>query len=100
MDEVEEIRILKESVTEGGSSRLRPILMTTLTTMFGVFPMALAIGPGAELYAPVGQAIFGGLFASTLVTLFLVPVVYYSFERKIIKKKSRKNGGSEDEEIK
>jgi HAE1 family hydrophobic/amphiphilic exporter-1 len=71
--------------------------MTTLTTMFGIFPMALSVGAGAELYAPVGQAIFGGLFASTLITLFLVPVVYYSFERKMIRKKSRRLGGDDDE---
>ncbi|MGP1419269.1 MAG: efflux RND transporter permease subunit [Sphaerochaetaceae bacterium] len=80
----DEMQILSDSVVEGSSSRLRPIMMTTLTTLFGVFPMALGIGEGAELYAPVGQAIFGGLMASTLVSLFLIPVVYYSFERKTL----------------
>lgn len=92
-----ELEFLRDSVSTGGASRLRPILMTTLTTLFGVFPMALALGEGAELYAPVGQAIFGGLFASTLVTLFLVPVVYYSFEKKEILKKSKRLGGAGNE---
>lgn len=84
----DEMRILADSVTDGASSRLRPIMMTTLTTLFGVFPMALGIGEGAEIYAPVGQAIFGGLLASTLVSLFLVPIVYYAFERKSILRKT------------
>ncbi|MDD3162951.1 MAG: efflux RND transporter permease subunit, partial [Sphaerochaetaceae bacterium] len=97
LGEETELQMLSDSVCAGGSSRLRPILMTTLTTMFGIFPMALSVGAGAELYAPVGQAIFGGLFASTLITLFLVPVVYYSFERKMIRKKSRRLGGDDDE---
>lgn len=84
----DEMRILADSVADGASSRLRPIMMTTLTTLFGVFPMALGIGEGAELYAPVGQAIFGGLLASTLVSLFLVPIAYYAFERKSILRKT------------
>lgn len=94
-----EIQMLRESVTEGGSSRLRPILMTTLTTMFGVFPMAMSFGAGAELYAPVGQAIFGGLLTSTLVTLFLIPVVYYAMEKKSIIRKARRLGGDDEEDV-
>ena len=84
------IRILYESVEEGGSSRLRPILMTTLTTIVGMLPMALAVGEGSELYASVGQAIAGGLLVSTAITLFLVPVLYYVFEKREIYKKERR----------
>ena len=67
---------LVEAVLQGCSSRLKPILMTTLTTFFGVIPMAFAGGNGAEIYAPLGQAIAGGLFTSTILTLFLVPAIY------------------------
>jgi HAE1 family hydrophobic/amphiphilic exporter-1 len=61
--------------------------MTTLTTMLGVVPMALATGEGAAIYAPLGQAIAGGLFSSTLITLFIIPILYYMTERRIILKK-------------
>lgn len=88
LDTKTELEILRTSTEEGGSSRLRPILMTTLTTLFGVFPMALATGEGAELYASVGQAIAGGLTTSTLITLFIIPVLYYTFEAREIKKKT------------
>jgi HAE1 family hydrophobic/amphiphilic exporter-1 len=56
--------------------------MTTLTTMLGVVPMAVATGEGAEIYAPLGQAISGGLLTSTLITLFLIPILYYMAEKK------------------
>ena len=76
---------------------MRPILMTTLTTMLGVVPMAFAKGEGAELYAPLGQAIAGGLFTSTLITLVLIPVLYYSTELKRMKKNNLlKNDGEEN----
>ncbi|OQX28898.1 MAG: hypothetical protein B0D92_06485 [Spirochaeta sp. LUC14_002_19_P3] len=71
-----------EAIAEGAVSRLRPILMTTLTTFFGVLPLSLAQGTGARIYAPLGQAIAGGLITSTLITLFLVPVLYRLTERE------------------
>ncbi len=71
---------LFEAVVEGAASRLKPILMTTLTTVLGIIPMALGIGEGAEIYSPLGQSIAGGLLTSTLITLFLVPVLYYLVE--------------------
>jgi HAE1 family hydrophobic/amphiphilic exporter-1 len=80
---------LKMLVAKGSATRLRPIFMTTLTTMLGVVPMAMAHGEGAELYAPLGQAIAGGLFTSTLITLFLVPTLYFMTEDRILRKKER-----------
>lgn len=83
----ESLEMLRMSVANGGASRLRPILMTTLTTMLGVIPMALATGEGAAIYAPLGQAIAGGLLSSTLITLFIIPILYYMTERRVILKK-------------
>jgi HAE1 family hydrophobic/amphiphilic exporter-1 len=73
---------LDEAIMAGAASRLKPILMTTLTTLLGVFPLALGIGEGSEIYAPLGQSIFGGLFSSTFITLFFIPVVYHIAEKR------------------
>ncbi len=73
---------LMDAIIEGGSSRIQPILMTTLTTMLGVIPMATGTGEGADMYAPLGQAIFGGLITSTLITLILIPVLYNFIEKR------------------
>ncbi|SFE97969.1 efflux RND transporter permease subunit [Thermophagus xiamenensis] len=67
---------LNEAVISGGKSRLRPVLMTTLTTILGMLPLAIGIGEGAEIWQPMGVAIIGGLTFSTLLTLVLMPVVY------------------------
>ena len=71
---------LREAVETAGRTRLRPILMTTLTTILGLVPMSLGIGEGAELQAPLARVVIGGLTASTLVTLVFVPTVYTLFE--------------------
>lgn len=73
---------LRAAVISAGTRRLRPILMTTLTTLLGLAPLALAAGEGSEAQAPLARTLFGGLFTSTLVTLLLVPCVYYLVERK------------------
>ena len=86
-NEVESEGELRDCVVAGSASRLRPIFMTTLTTMLGVVPMALATGEGSEIYAPLGQAIAGGLLTSTLITLFIIPVLYYITERGSLQKK-------------
>ncbi len=78
----EEEELLHDSVADGAASRIKPILITTLTTLLGDIPMAVAHGEGAELYAPMGQAIVGGLITSTLITLILIPVLYYMSEYK------------------
>jgi HAE1 family hydrophobic/amphiphilic exporter-1 len=71
---------LREAVEQGGRTRLRPILMTSIATMLGLVPMALGLGDGGELQAPLARVVIGGLLASTLVTLLLVPAVYTVFE--------------------
>jgi HAE1 family hydrophobic/amphiphilic exporter-1 len=67
-----------EAVVEAGRLRLRPILMTTGTTVLGLLPLALGLGTGAEIQAPLARVVIGGLLASTLVTLVLIPVAYAS----------------------
>ncbi|HUX13508.1 MAG TPA: efflux RND transporter permease subunit [Spirochaetia bacterium] len=79
---------LREAVLDGGRLRLRPILMTTLTTILGVIPMALALGEGSSLNAPLGQVIGGGLLTSTLITLFLIPTLYWLLERRVERSRS------------
>ena len=69
---------LFEAVAEAGRLRLRPILMTTLTTILGLVPLALGLGAGAEIQAALARVVIGGLAASTLITLLLIPVAYVS----------------------
>jgi HAE1 family hydrophobic/amphiphilic exporter-1 len=73
---------LFDSVVEAGRVRLRPILMTALTTSFGLIPMALGIGAGSEMRAPMARSVIGGLLLSTFLTLVFIPVIYTLFERK------------------
>jgi HAE1 family hydrophobic/amphiphilic exporter-1 len=67
---------IKEAILEACSLRLRPILMTTLSTMLGMTPVALGIGAGAELRQSMGVVLIGGLTTSTLLTLVVVPLIY------------------------
>jgi HAE1 family hydrophobic/amphiphilic exporter-1 len=71
---------LLPAVAEAGRLRLRPILMTTLTTVLGLVPLALGLGAGAEIQAALARVVIGGLLASTLVTLVLIPAAYVSLE--------------------
>jgi len=68
------------AIVEAGRVRLRPILMTAFTTILAMLPMAIGLGEGAELIAPLATVVIGGLLASTLITLVLVPVVYSIFD--------------------
>lgn len=70
---------IRTSVVNGGESRLRPIIMTALTTILGMVPMAVSTGQGAEMWQPMGIAVIGGLTFSTLLTLFYVPAMYCLF---------------------
>jgi hydrophobic/amphiphilic exporter-1 (mainly G- bacteria), HAE1 family len=69
----------KDALIEAGRRRLRPILMTTLTTILGLLPLALGIGEGSDAQAPLARAVVGGLTGSTLITLVLIPAVYSLF---------------------
>ena len=82
---------LRQAVIAGCQNRLRPILMTTLTTLFGVLPLAFSKGNGAEVYAPLGQAIFGGLLTSTLITLVLIPILYEGLEIRKLRRIKAEN---------
>jgi hydrophobic/amphiphilic exporter-1 (mainly G- bacteria), HAE1 family len=70
----------REALISAGRTRLRPILMTTLAMIFGMLPLALAIGQGAEMRAPMARAVVGGLITSTILTLVVIPVVYTFFD--------------------
>ena len=67
---------LKEAIINGGRTRLRPVLMTSLTTIFGMVPLAMSHGEGAEMWNALGFTVIGGLVLSGLVTLILVPIIY------------------------
>ena len=69
-----------DAVIAGGKSRLRPVLMTSLTTILGMVPMSLGIGEGSEIWQPMGIAVVGGLVVSTLITLFIIPSLYSMLE--------------------
>jgi HAE1 family hydrophobic/amphiphilic exporter-1 len=69
-------RPLRDAVLAAGRERFRPILMTTATTVLGLLPMALGLGEGAELRAPLAITVISGLVLATLLTLFVVPVAY------------------------
>jgi HAE1 family hydrophobic/amphiphilic exporter-1 len=73
---------LHDACVEAAGNRLRPILMTTLTTVFGLIPMAFFPGEGSELVAPIGKTILGGLTFGTLMTLFLMPAVYAALNKR------------------
>jgi HAE1 family hydrophobic/amphiphilic exporter-1 len=77
---------LNTAISEAGQSRLRPVLMTTFTTILGMIPMALSTGLGSELWSPLGITLIGGLLISTLVTLILMPVLYSLMNSKKLKK--------------
>ncbi len=72
----------REALVEGARSRLRPIIMTTLCTLFGFLPLALAMGEGAEVRSPMAITVIGGLLVSTLLTLVVIPVVYDLLDRR------------------
>ncbi len=78
-----------KAVTTAGKSRLRPVLMTTLTTVLGMLPMAMGTGEGSELWRSMGMSVAWGLSVSTLITLVIVPVVYSIFAANGIKRRRR-----------
>ena len=83
---------IRLAVVLGGKSRLRPILMTALTTILGMLPMAISSGEGAEMWRPMGLSVIGGLTVSTLITLLFVPAMYCVFAGVGINRQRRKHG--------
>lgn len=81
---------LSQAVINAGKSRLRPVLMTTLTTILGMFPLAMSVGEGSETWQPMGIAVIGGLTFSTILTLVVVPIVYTIFGARNLKKDRQK----------
>ena len=74
---------VRDAVLTAGQRRLRPVLMTTFTTVFGLSPLALSRAEGSETWVPLGVAVIGGLLASTMITLVFVPTLYSMFEEKL-----------------
>ena len=83
-----------DAVVAGGKSRLRPVLMTSFTTILGMLPLALGTGEGSETWQPMGIAVIGGLTCSTLLTLLVVPVLYSVFVNRRIRKAQQKQAAA------
>ncbi|MDR1755415.1 MAG: efflux RND transporter permease subunit, partial [Culturomica sp.] len=81
---------LYEAIALACRSRLRPVLMTSLTTILGMVPMALSTGEGSETWRPMGIAVIGGMIFSTIITMLIVPVVYAAMDRSGSRDKKRK----------
>jgi len=87
--------VLTDLLVHAGITRMRPVLMTTLTSVLGFMPMALAIGSsGAEMMQPLAVSLVGGLTVGTILTLFVIPVVYSIFDDRIIKRKEKRHSKS------
>ena len=80
-----------EAILEGCQTRLRPVLMTALTTILSMIPLALELGSGAELWGPMARTIIGGLFTSTFLTLFFVPILFDTFQHGRMEQKLSKS---------
>lgn len=77
---------LKEAVVDGSAMRLRPVLITAMTTLFGVLPAAFAFGVGSDIQRPLTTVVMGGLASATILTMVVLPVIYYLVERKFTEK--------------
>ena len=82
---------VRTALLHAGASRLRPVLMTALTTVFGMIPMAIGIGEGSEMWQPMGVTVAFGLTISTLVTLLLIPCIYALVSRRQIRRRRKKS---------
>jgi HAE1 family hydrophobic/amphiphilic exporter-1 len=72
----------RDAIREAGAARIRPVLMTAMTTVLGLIPLACGIGDGAEMVQPVAIVCIGGLLYATIMTLVIIPVIYDIFNRK------------------
>ena len=91
---------IRRAVINGGHSRLRPVLMTSLTTILGMVPMAVGTGVGSEMWRPMGIAVIGGLTMSTFMTLLFVPTMYTIFAYNGIRRKRKQMSKEHEKEIK
>ncbi|MBS4015663.1 MAG: efflux RND transporter permease subunit [Candidatus Latescibacteria bacterium] len=78
---------LEQAVAYAGRVRMRPILMTAFTTIFGLLPLALKLGEGSEIWSPLGRAVIGGMVVSAFLTLIFIPTLYTTFEKRAERKK-------------
>ena len=76
----------RQAILDGALSRLRPVLMTALATLLGLVPLLFATGVGSEIQRPLATVVVGGLLSSTLLTLFVLPVLYPSFSRGVARR--------------
>ena len=81
---------LYEAIQLGGEARMRPVLMTALTTILAMLPLALGLGESGETWAPMARSVIGGLTVGTVLTLIVVPVIYAAFERYLQKRREKK----------
>jgi HAE1 family hydrophobic/amphiphilic exporter-1 len=88
---------MREAILEGGQIRMRPVLMTALTTILAMFPLALGIGESGESWAPMARAVMGGLTVATVLTLIVVPAIYSVIDTFSlwIRSKIKRNVGTE-----
>jgi len=86
---------LRDAIEEAGRRRLRPILMTATTTVLAMVPLAIGMGEGGEVQAPLARTVIGGLISSTLITLVIIPVVYLLFDTYLLRAKGGENPVSE-----
>ena len=86
----DEGKTLYESILEGGKVRMRPVIMTAMTTILAMLPLAMGVGESGESWAPMARSVMGGLTASALLTLIVVPVIYASLERFAEKRRTKK----------
>jgi len=79
------------AILTSGKRRMRPVLMTALTTILGMLPLALNLGSGAEIWVPLARAVMGGMTFATIFTLILVPLIYLFFEQIALKRAIKKH---------
>lgn len=80
---------LRDAIEEAGRRRLRPILMTAMTTILAMVPLAIGMGEGGEVQAPLARTVIGGLISSTLITLIIIPAVYLLFDTRLLRRRDR-----------
>jgi len=81
---------LTEAVLEGGRRRLRPVLMTAVTTILAMLPLSFGVGASAETWSPMARSVIGGLAVSTVLTLVVIPTLYFTFETRLQKRAAKK----------